>query len=68
MPELIEWAVFEEDFGPLTLHERIDGAAAMIAYALHVSAGGKGDLKDFIPRWEREGKAHITDWLSAMAR
>jgi hypothetical protein len=65
--ELAEWSLFEEGFGPLTLHERLDALAAQICYIIHASAGGKGRLEDFIPQWRRAPKMEITDWLSALA-
>ena len=65
--ELSEWAVFEREFGPLTVQERLDATAAQIAYAVHATAGGKGQLKDFMPQWRPQPKMEITDWLEAMA-
>lgn len=62
--ELMEWSVFEETFGPLTLHERMDGAAAIIAFA-HT---GQGNVSDYMPRWEKETKGNVIDWLSAISR
>ncbi len=75
--ELIEWEAFEEDFGPMTVHERIDAAVAILAHqqALHHAAAQGVELHtpvtDFLPQWESETEGegpHITDWLSAMAK
>jgi hypothetical protein len=66
-----EWATFEEAFGPLTLHERIDAAAAHIAYAVHASAGGKLPPEQFVIRWgkpKRWTDDQIVSWLDAMAK
>lgn len=53
--EVGNWARFEEDFGPLTLHERID---ALIA-------AHTGEM----PRWESTRSAgSAVDFLSAIAR
>jgi hypothetical protein len=62
--ELIEWESFEEEHGPLLLHQRIDWAVAILS----AQRAGSERVADFLPRWEREGQAHIADWLSAMAR
>jgi len=48
---LQEWLLFEEDFGPLTLHERIDAMSAQIAYVVHASAGGTMRPEEFQRRW-----------------
>jgi hypothetical protein len=75
MPELIEWGTFEEDFGPLTLHERIDAAVAILAHqqAVYHGTDAHTPVTEFQPRWQTEAQAeeegpHIVDWLSAMAR
>jgi hypothetical protein len=62
--ELVEWEAFEEEMGPLLIHQRIDSAVAILA----AQRAGSENVSDFLPRWEREGEAHIVDWLSAMAR
>lgn len=41
-----EWEAFEQSFGPLLVHERVDLAGALIASVL----SGK-PVEDFIPRW-----------------
>lgn len=66
--ELAEWARFEEDFGPLTLHERLDAMAGHIAYTVHATAGGSGRMSDFMPQWRsRRRSGDIIDWLAAVA-
>ena len=65
--ELMEWAVFEETYGPLTMGERIDHMAALIAYTTHASEGGKMPMAEFLPRWKRKPDIQIEDWLSAVA-
>jgi len=67
MPESVEWRLFEDEFGPITLHERIDAAAALIAHTVWKAAGQEGDIGDFMPTWQREGAASAVDWLKAMA-
>jgi hypothetical protein len=63
--ELVEWEAFEEEIGPLLIQQRIDWAVAL----LMAQRAGSEKVADFLPQWEREGQgAHITDWLSAMAR
>ena len=37
--ELLEWAAFEKDFGPLTVQERVDHAAALVGLTLARTAG-----------------------------
>ena len=65
--ELTEWAKFEEEFGPLTMHERIDHAAAYVAYVVHASAGGQGKPEDFTFAWKPKPDVDIFDWLAAVA-
>ena len=63
--QLVEWATFEEEFGPLTIHERLDWQMALRAY----EQTGKGEIADHLPQWRSgQAKAHFADWLSAMAR
>jgi hypothetical protein len=62
--ELVEWEAFEDEFGPLLVHERIDWAVAFLV----AQRAGSENVKDFLPQWEREGQVHIADWLSAIAR
>jgi hypothetical protein len=66
---LIEWQAFEEEFGPLTLHKRLDWAVALLTYSQAISNGYRGKPSDFLPEWESpKAVAHIADWLSAVAR
>ena len=67
--ELMEWAVFEEEYGPLTMGERIDHMAALVAFTAHATAGGKMTMDEFVPRWQRAQKVEpdIIGWLSARA-
>lgn len=70
MRELREWAAFEDDFGPLTIHERIDAAIARISYAVHAAAGGQMDPSAFVVKWRRPVRwddATIWKWLEAEA-
>jgi hypothetical protein len=66
--ELIEWEAFVEEFGPVTLHERLDSGFALLMQQQAAYHGDQRSVEEFLPRWEREGKAHIADWLSAMAK
>lgn len=49
--ELTEWAVFEQEYGPLGL-ERGDWQAAAVAQAL--AGDRKARLADFVLRWGRK--------------
>jgi hypothetical protein len=69
--EVMAWAVFEGEFGPLSLHQRMDWLIAQQTWAVFAAAGGKdfrGKVDDFVPdwrppvRWESD-----TDWLKIMA-
>jgi hypothetical protein len=68
--DLTEWAVFERDFGPLTLHERMDALIGHLAYVVHSTAGGKGTPEQFVPQWKTpkpltgEG---VAAWFRAVA-
>jgi hypothetical protein len=68
---LARWAEFESDFGPLTVHERIDAAAASIAYTVHASSGGKLPPEQFITRWKKPKRwtdDQLWMWLGAEAK
>jgi hypothetical protein len=68
---LIEWEAFEEEFGPLTLHRRIEAGFALMMQQQAAFHGIERPLDDFLPRWEWESGEegpHIADWLSAVAR
>jgi hypothetical protein len=71
LPELRDWLLFEEEFGPLTLHERIDAMSAHVAYVVHATAGGKLRPQDFVRRWEVRKPLDddgVVSYLHAMAR
>lgn len=66
--ELAEWARFQEDFGPLTVHERIDAIGQLIAYVVHASAGGNEPPERFALVWKKPWTDDaIGRWLEAMA-
>ena len=70
MRELLEWQTFEEEFGPITLHERVDGMAQMIAYTVHASAGGEATPDKFKPRWHKPRRwtdEELFAWLDVQA-
>ena len=55
----------------MTVQERVDYAGALVAYVAHASAGGKGNLTDFFPRWRRPKPLvgdGVANWLRAIAR
>ena len=64
--EMVAWSAFESDFGPLTLHERIDHAAALIAFTVWKAAGQKGRLEDFLPQWRAEEELDAPDFFRAL--
>lgn len=54
--DIAEWVAFEREFGPITVHERIDVAAAIIASAVAATVPRKRgarvpSLSDFLPKW-----------------
>ena len=65
--ELQEWVLFEREFGPLTVHERIDAAAELVGYVTHASHGGTGKLADFLPQWRPVAQVDIVDYFRAIA-
>lgn len=55
--ELVQWRAFEKVFGPITVQERVDAAAASIAHWLvAIASRGTGveipDMDDFLPIWD----------------
>lgn len=53
--ELADWAGFERVFGPITIQERTDVAAATISSTLaNLLSKGRYDARDFIARWDDE--------------
>jgi len=67
MRELIHWQTFEEDFGPITLQERVDAAMTAISYTTHASSGGKEPIGTFRPRWQSSKPVDMMAWLRARA-
>jgi hypothetical protein len=52
--ELADWAAYEQVAGPLLLHDRVDVAGALVAYATAKAAGAKHVRpRDFLPQWDR---------------
>ena len=74
MRELYAWADFEADFGPFTIHERVDHAAAQIAYMVHAVAHDKDHQlppEKFLVKWQRPEPLtdeQIWAWLGALAK
>jgi hypothetical protein len=68
--ELQEWAAFERTFGPITLHERIDQAAALVAWSIARSLGATEEGPEaFLPRWdESPGEAQSVEQMIALVR
>ena len=65
------WAEFERDFGPLTVHERLDALFGSLAYTVHASAGGKEPPEKFRVKWHRPMRwddEQLGKWLEAEAR
>jgi hypothetical protein len=51
----MEWAAFEQVSGPILPQERIDVAAATIAYITAISHGAKKvRFKDFLFQWDHK--------------
>ncbi|GBC86986.1 hypothetical protein HRbin12_00986 [bacterium HR12] len=66
--ELAAWAAFERTFGPLTVQERLDAAAALVAWATARALGATRapDPGAFLPRWEeraREPRQSVEDMI-----
>lgn len=55
--ELAAWAAFERHFGPLTVQERLDAAAALVAWCVCRALGAtrEPDPAGFMPRWSEPG-------------
>ena len=69
MREIVEWQTFEGEFGPVTLHERIDHAAALIAWAVFRAQGSEAEFEDFLPRWgTADDRPSAFDFLNLHAR
>lgn len=55
--ELMEWNAYEQTYGSLLIHERIDSGFAMVAMILakaFSSNGSRYQMRDFMPRWYQE--------------
>jgi len=53
----MEWTAFETVYGPITVHERIDAAAAQICWIIASAfSDGKRELSpaDFMAQWSAE--------------
>lgn len=46
--EYAAWAAYVELYGPVHLHGRIDGAAALVAYTVSAVNGGKTPYRQFL--------------------
>lgn len=46
--EFLMWATYVEIYGPVSLPQRIDHAAALIAYTASAVAGGKSKYREFL--------------------
>ena len=68
--DLAEWEAFEQSFGPIVLHERIDAAQAMLSSVTARSHGAKGDLRavKFLPQWEGPEPQTADDMVEALRR
>lgn len=51
--ELMEWQAYEQTFGSLLIHERIDMGFAQVSLILAKSLGSakKATMRDFMPKW-----------------
>jgi hypothetical protein len=55
--ELMEWQAFEQTFGSLLIHERIDAGLAQVSLILAKAFSDKGSrysMRDFMPKWFRD--------------
>ena len=55
--ELTEWGAYEQVFGSLLIHERIDAGFAQVSYILAKAFGNKDrhfEVGDFMPPWFQE--------------
>lgn len=66
MGDLVAWRRFEDEFGPLTIQERLDHGFAMLAWLL---VGKQGDPADYLPEWGPAPEPpSMFEWLQARAR
>lgn len=74
--ELTEWTAYEQVYGSVLVHERIDAGFAMIGYLIAKAfSDGKRTMtvRDFMPEWYREltKDAELQKsmaWLKGLAR
>jgi hypothetical protein len=71
--DLAEWAAFEQSFGPIVPHERIDAAQAMASSVNARVHRARGDLRaeKFLPQWggpEPQTADEMVEALRRMAR
>ena len=60
--QLGEWAAFERVAGPISLHRRIDFAAALIGLVVARVGGAKNvELHQFLLKWGGEGGGQSDD-------
>ena len=52
--EALDWMEYVRLRGPLDLGARLEQGFAMVAMAVNRSAGGKAELKDFLPQREEQ--------------
>lgn len=51
----MEWQAYEQMFGSLLIHERIDMGFAQVSLILAKAFGAKrGTMRDFMPKWFRD--------------
>lgn len=66
--ELAEWAAFEQVTGPIDPRDRLDLAAARIAWVVAQALGVRGlRLEDLLPRWGEEA-AQTPEEMIAIVR
>lgn len=52
--ELTDWVAYEQVYGPILPHERLDRGFAMLGFLLAKLLGGRGreiKFRDFLPPW-----------------
>jgi hypothetical protein len=66
--DLAEWEAFEQSFGPIVPHERIDIAQAMLSSVTAKVHGAKGDMRavKFLPQWEGDRGQSADDLVKAL--
>jgi hypothetical protein len=68
--DLAEWAAFEQSFGPIVPHERIDAAQAMASSVVARVHRAKGDLRatKFLPQWGGPAAQSADEMVEALRR